>query len=387
MENKAHTNNYEIKQSDSYTVFIGVLFLCFIMMIFEVPISNFIFSLGIAVYCVFVLMLNIKVVPLKELLLLVVFFMLIFISTMINSSGREFMCNLFSLLVVLLLNSRLRIRKNALKWYYLMYVALGIFILLFAPLGDMKSTIIPNTLLSEVNPNTSAFYMVLLYMISVCLILSEKEKIWYFAVAIFSVIAVILFKARTSLLGVLTFTVFLWILKFINSKRKTSFLFFLCIAGVIFAYFYSVTLYEMIGPGKITILGKDLFTGRNLIWSSAFRQLEGHYWFGIGNSIGDSGNAASSYTYNFHNQFLAIITMYGIPVLLMFSLCYTRYINLSTDNILNYRKVLAIGIALTLMSYFETFFQSVRLMILIAIALAFVLSMQDAHEHTERRNL
>lgn len=139
------------------------------------------------------------------------------------------------------------------------------------------------------------------------------------AYIIFSVLIILLqlqTAARTTLLAEVLFIVLFLVrnkIKFFTKDKWYKSL-------IIFGFFVSllipicyVTLYNAYGNEQIVILGKDLFSGRQGIWSDAFEMIKSNPIFGIGNSQLYIGTSESA-----HNSMLATWKTLGGVLLVIY---------------------------------------------------------------------
>ena len=351
-------SNSAKRTNRSYTVLIWLLFVMLICDLVEAPIPYEIYSFGTIVCCFLFIIFNNKYLDKKNIIYFGVFCFCIFLSALIHMSGIEDMCKISSFLAILFISSDFKISSKTVKHLYCATLILGMALLLFAPLGDLNTTIIKGvSFLKEVNPNASAFYMYSVAIISIVFasIYKGKKRLLNIIIFCIATVGIILFKSRTCLMCLLISMFFLVLFKYIKGDHKTRFLALLAVLGIIFAYFYAVILFDLVGgTGKVEIFGKDLFTGRQKIWQSAFLRLDGNYLFGIGNTLAE-GTENVAYTSNIHNQFLSIMTIYGLPTAIMFILCLTKFINSLVDNKKQYYIILSVGISFIVGCYFETY--------------------------------
>lgn len=384
MQNKAIDNPNNKIISLPYTFFIGVMLVFFVLIITDSPFNG--------KYCAFVTaflglilgIIYVNKISFKLICWLLLFCIVIFISSVIHASGREYMISLMAFMIVLLLNSRLKILTSSINFYYAVFVIINLSLILFAPMGNKQPALIPNSVFDNVNPNTSGMYMMFLYVTSICFAIYSRKRIGYLIVALISLVSIELFKARTSLLGALIFTVLLVLFRFVKFERKNSLIIFLCAFGILFAYIYSVTLYDLIGPGKIYILGKDIFSGREIIWQAAFNRIKGHYWFGIGNTITE-GDEFSSFTANLHNQFVGIMVIFGLPTFIVASFAFVKFTNSLTNNKQLYHVFYAFTVGFVVMNYTEIVMFTINLIVSLAVLYALVIAKQE--NYIKRKNL
>ncbi len=351
------------RTSSQYTILVWFLFVTFVLDIFEAPIPYEIYSFGTTFICLLFIVMNINLFEQKAILYLGSFIFIILFSAVVKMSGLEDMCKIITFLSVLMMSTKFKINTRTLKYIYLLFIILGVLIFLFAPHGDLSILIQSKSkFLQKVNPNTSAFYMLMMTLVNVVFVIYSNglKRILYVILACLSTVGILIFESRNCLLCLIVALAFMLLFRFIKGNKKTRFVALICVGAILFAYLYSITLYNAVGgTGQVTIFGKDLFTGRQKIWQSAFSRLEGHYLFGIGNTLAEGSENGVS-TYNVHNQFLSILTVYGLPTVIAFILCFTKFTNALANEKTQYYIMLSISICIVLGCYFESYFQMFR---------------------------
>lgn len=188
---------------------------------------------------------------------------------------------------------------------------------LLTPFGDPNLELKQN----QLNPNGMGFFLLMIFCYIFTMFLCGNKKRYLF-ISILILVAQVFYLSRNSLL----FSVFYALAAYISKKFNYNFTYkgtivvFLLLFQIFFVYFYSHTLFNMIGKGNLLIFGKDIFTGREVIWSEAFNQLSSDWLFGIGNTFVSSWLLDGKPTTNLHNSALAILVNFGFFVLLYVSL-------------------------------------------------------------------
>ena len=216
--------------------------------------------------------------------------------------------------------------------------------------------------LINLNTNTSSV-TVLVFEFCLCAIasLSKKaKKVTCYLLAFVCVIFQFMFDGRSSLIGTVVLFCYLICRKFFNNWRIKSVrnvVVCICVFSVLFAYLYSNVLFEILGHGNFYFLGKDLFTGRQLIWAEAFKCLRGHWLFGIGNSLETYMGEGT----NLHNQILGYLTLYGVPIAIIYIILLSNAVmKVYRPTKRNY--AVAFIIAMLILCYFETALYSLVVM-------------------------
>lgn len=166
------------------------------------------------------------------------------------------------------------------------------------------------------NPNTVCFILVLYQCMLVAYArrLEKPWKLFIYVVALSTVYVQVQFGGRSSLLSTVLLFGYLILQRFFDkfSRKKLKWLVIaLCVGGILFAYLYAKVLYKVIGD-NIAFLGKDIFTGREKIWSDAFDQLSGHWFFGIGNNLMSIPINGVWGPTNLHNQMMGYLVTFGL---------------------------------------------------------------------------
>ncbi len=198
-------------------------------------------------------------------------------------------------------------------------VAVGLLLLNGVP-GDPSLTLPAG----KFNPNTCGFLLTVLYCVCFSRYLSERG-LRRLALSILLFLLQLVYLSRTALLGSLFFTCAAlvcrtWKRNSFTAPTVCGLLFCFSLLGVLAAFLYSEVLFPLIGNGKIVILGKDLFTGRQTIWNGAFKAIAEHPLFGVGNELNrdlyeQTGNVLMM---NAHNQPLGTLAATGLPSFLVF---------------------------------------------------------------------
>lgn len=314
-------------------------------------------------------------VPLKLLVGYLIAFALFFLSYLTNFSGLVYLLNTFITLNLLLLLAYYRPPAFLWKAVFAVLGAIVVMVVLFAPRFDAEDD--PSKFLN-LNTNTSGYILFLFFFICVYYAAQYKAGHWkgivFYALALFTFVAQLKFDGRSSLLGDGLALLCLLLKRFLNKaseKQIKGIVFAVSVFSLVFAYFYAVVLFDLVGHGKWIIMGKDVFTGRQTIWKDAYEQLRGNFLFGIGNRLQSTpiNDDTSGYT-NVHNQMLGYLVTFGLvgllPLLFLLPEIVCHYKNRSTE-------MVVFVLVLSVVAYFDTIFYSTdnvkyNLLAIVAIA-------------------
>lgn len=182
---------------------------------------------------------------------------------------------------------------------------------------------------SKFNPNGCGFLLAMVFCISL-LRFFQAKKIINFLFVLGSFIMQSFFMSRTAMLGCLLFFILFILLKRKKKELTYKTIFLLLIAipllGIVIAFLYTEVLFPLIGVGKITIFGKDLFTGRQEIWHYTFLSIKQYFWFGVGSRLNQDLLQAGFYDLiiNAHNQSLGTLAAFGIFFFAVFSIAFAQ---------------------------------------------------------------
>lgn len=325
-------------------------------------------------------------IPYSSLLFFVVIFAFLCITFAINKSGIEHGVGLLSLLsgIYVFHLDPLKTRERG--------TALALFVLaVILIVGNGAPGVSLEPAGKKFNPNNCGFVLAMLYCVCLTWYFSTRAK-KHLGLAVLCFILQFVYISRMALLGEIMFTFFALICcawRKNSFSHRTVFWTILCFSvfGLIFAYFYSEVIFPAVGYGKITILGKDLFTGRQNIWNFAFDSIRKHFWFGMGGHLNEAQFEAgySEAIMNAHNQAVGTLAYYGIFVFVLF---YTALARLAAQPYkknakrrLNRVPVIFL-LVVTVISYSEICFLSAYmwLVILFAYGLIFSISISEKNK-------
>ena len=244
---------------------------------------------------------------------LVLFFFLF--SLLSHGTGQEYIANSIIFFSVLTVLPHLKMGRMTAVIFLALYALYALWVVIFANRDrfDYSTPI-------YLNPNTSAFVCFIAFIIFLAFSTTFQNKLvsWIFvALAAVCVVFQIQFGGRTALIGVVLFVGYFVLRKmFDKTQKKTAALLILllCIGSIAFTYVYAKILFNWIGKGNLTILGKDLFTGRQEVWAKGFEALRGHWLFGIGNTLQSNypmheGKGAPT---SLDNQMMGYLVCFGL---------------------------------------------------------------------------
>ena len=304
------------------------------------------------------------------------------VSFLIHKSGFEYICNTFTVLGLIAVLPYTNLKRKAITFFTVFFVAYGLILILLAPkFGEGNKELI------NVITNTSSFVMFYLMCILFAFMRKSKNNVIPFIFAIIALLCQFLFVGRSSLIGTAIFLICLLFRRLFNKaspKVVRNLQIVLCVLAVAFAYFYAVILYEAAGYGSIVIFGKDIYTGRQIIWSAAFERIKGNLLFGIGNVL-TAGNYVG--IVNIHNQILGYLTCFGLIATVLIIVL----IGLLTSRIYEQKQSnfgVALISAVIIMSYFETtFYASVHVvMFIVPLVIIYTLDRQKQSKEVKIDN-
>lgn len=354
----------EGNHSSSYYLAIGMglltLLYYYLPFILDFYNSYVLFAAAIVAALAFILFRGIKL-RLDFLLPLSLFILTSLCSYFWNTSGVLQVMYAFTILLYLYVFHADPLRKREQNIVLIMFTVITFFVLLN---GD-RGAVIYGGNEGKFNPNTCGLMLSMLFFAGVSKYVSERK----ISLLIFSVVCFLvqfLFLCRTALMGEAIFLVGLLITRARKKtfRRSTVFwtIFLFSIGGVIFAWLYADVLFSAVGYGKITILGKDLFTGRQAIWQNALQRIRNNPIFGVGGQLGVGEDEIADSLENAHNQPLGILAAFGLLPFLFFYVALALLAALPYCNGHGSRqcnRVPAIFLfTITVMCYFELLFSA-----------------------------
>ncbi|MBQ2769164.1 MAG: glycosyltransferase [Clostridia bacterium] len=213
-----------------------------------------------------------------------------------------------------------------------------------------------------------------------------KLRLVVYLLAIACMGTLLLFGGRTSMIAAICFGGY-FILKGLFSKLKMRtieiFVAVVFVFGIAVAYFYAEILYDWMGAEGLKFFGKDIFTGRQRVWSDAFSQLKGNVLFGLGYDFVTEYNQQGVVKtgINLHSQPMGYLVTFGIFAFLFYTLLLAR---LTVKTGAGKRMTVGFLIAAIISSYFEPCLFSTHIIIYQPIVLV-LLYQFDANAAKKRR--
>ena len=293
-------------------------------------------------------------------------------STIMNGSGYGSLVALANLLLFLSFFSSVRL-NSAEKKMLLSFLLASLIVCLLIYSRKARNTyyysIFPSLTKERLNPNTIAIYLFFAYVFASQLIsyYRDRETRICFQLMLFVVMIALVLKtgARTTLGAFLIYSACLLSKVFAAGKKsrgvvkasakktehykKVSFFAICLVATFLFAFVYCA-LSKIIGV-EVKILGKNLFTGRQAVWTDAFDKIKDNLLWGYSNKY-VFNFAGMEYT-NAHNSLISILFMFGVvPACLTVALMVWAYSNVTSERFNRFACV-AIYCCLIIMT-FET---------------------------------
>lgn len=279
--------------------------------------SNLILSALAILRCTIILLFilnKLYTVNKKMLILYLTFIASLLVSYVTHFSGLEVICNLITLSGVLVCFKSISSEKKYRNLIFKIYsIFISIYLFCYFFINEYHGH--GNFLNISINPNTATF-IILIYITMLLhkLSMSNKKSLYITIISILLLIAPLL-GSRTGMVGIfilLILYLFRRDFKSIVHHDIAFIIIFISFTSIVFTYLYSTTLYNYLGSSGIELFGKNLFTGRQLIWGEAYKQLNDNFIFGIGNNLAPYPNKPLETSVNIHNFILGVVTQYGI---------------------------------------------------------------------------
>ena len=284
------------------------------------------------------------------------------ISYFSHNSGLTYLLNTFITINLLLLFSYVHPPKLLWKSIFVVLTLIVVLVILFAPLFNQPDSDTGKFL--NLNTNTSGYILFVFFFITIFYAsefkLGSVKECIFGVVAIGTFVAQLRYGGRSSMLGDVLVLLCIILKKYIENmspQKIKKMIFALSVFSIVFTYLYAVLLFNAVGNDNWYFMGKDIFTGRQVIWNDAFDQLNGHLFLGIGNRLRSMAiNGDTSGFTNVHNQMLGYVVTFGfvgfIPFLFLFSDVSSLYGNRSA-------MMVSFILVLSVMAYFDTIIYSV----------------------------
>lgn len=248
------------------------------------------------------------------MLLIVLDFVCMLIATVLHTSLGSLLRSVNTVLFLLTFG-QVVLKKSHLRAVYLIISCFLLFIYLTATRDGVFYISIFG---QELNPNTMGFYIFIATSFIVAVLDSYKKK-WldFISLALFIVGTVLIWgtESRASMLA-LALSALGYLMRNIRLIADDKKYAKLLICGWIFAFLvmiFYVLLYKAVGEQEFIILGKNLFTGRERVWTSGFDMIASSPVFGVGFDPLYAGKWESG-----HNSLMGIWKVMGIVPMLVF---------------------------------------------------------------------
>lgn len=229
-----------------------------------------------------------------------------------------------SVLLILCFNN-MALRKRQLSKLFILCSMVILLIIITSSRDGIEYVLITG---NRYNPNMIGMFLFASLVlgfsgISYLTITKNTKRVLYIVLFLLVIFLQLQTEARTSLIAEIAYVVLVIMrhkLKFFNKERRFKMLviigFMLCLLiPVIY-----VALYNYVDGQSIVILGKNLFTGRQNVWSDAFSMIGRNPIFGVGNEELFMGVYASA-----HNSLLAIWKTSGGILLIIYIISCVSY--------------------------------------------------------------
>ncbi len=251
------------------------------------------------------------------------------------------------------------ISKNKIRF---MFAVNGFILLLFLFLVKIEehgTSYTFKTILSrDINPNTVGIISLLTFFFLFYVgINMEKKllKICYLLIVFAVCLHFFIISECRSIFIALTLFCFLYTFKRTIWKevsvRKTIFI--SQIISVLFVIFY-IFLYRIGATFKIDIFGKSFFSGRQIVWSSAFKAFFKNPFFGSGNSV-YLESVQNTVTASAHNTVMSILYEFGlIPTVCFYLFFGKKYDKKTIYQTCRFNQ--SVIISTLIITFFESFY-------------------------------
>jgi O-antigen ligase len=267
------------------------------------------FSAMLAIYLVNNLMEHYKKFSTEFLVFFILFAISGMTSFLVNFSGLEKILGLFVFILSFATFQASPLKKYEINEIYYLFI-ITVFIML--PNGSTGG----NVVVGKFNPNACGLLLTMLFCVSVVRF-AHKKNLFTFIMIVVSFALQFVYDSRTALFGCLLFLLLFLIFRSwknsCSSKNAFWIIAILSFLGLFAAYLYAEVLFQLIGKGKIIILGKDLFTGRQEIWHYAFQSINENFLFGVGSYLNNEmvQSTGRKVLSNAHNQPLGMFATFG----------------------------------------------------------------------------
>lgn len=277
-----------------------------------------------------------------------------FVSYLINLSQLDYIFKTFIFLGLLTVLPSIKIDKRIIFGAFILYMFYAVMIAILANKTNEENSLIIN----ELNTNTSTFvcFCAEVVLLAFSFKLNKKYRILCYIAVAFFIVAECIFFGRTSIIATFIVIVCYIFQKFFNKMSNKTIKWItlgLCFGGIIVTLLY-LLLFKLLGDG-VYIFGKDIFSGREVIWRDALKQVnEYHGWFfGIGDRFLSESHYGSYTSEGLHNQMMSYFIVYGGFVFIAFSLLFSKVVENNSCHKNKFFNAFLFAFIITL--YFETF--------------------------------
>ena len=223
----------------------------------------------------------------------------------------------------------------------------------------------------------TALSMYLIAFLNFLEISKNAKKLLGILILLLGFYIVIQAQSRGALVALAAFAIFNFLIpkKFWKSKKRTSVIFFIIMAGGLLFPWILISFYERGTTVTIPFFGVAMFTGREVIWTALLHSLQSNpinFLFGLGSRYILPG-------YSFaHNDYLGLLKHFGLIGFILFyyfifkqiKKIYSRNIKISNTQV----TLLMTFLSFMVLGYFETIFLSGIFGLILYMGLAFSIS-------------
>lgn len=321
--------------------------------------ENIIFFLSL-LNCIKIFLYGNKVAEIAIIIITVVFLLYLYLTSRIVGDTRVVLllsCTVVSLFItafvnggwgavlnyiILMLSSILFVSYGiSRKKTKIIFMLNGVLLLLFLLCLNIRknySSFVFHTIMGvEINPNMVGMIALISFFSLLNYIRDIKYKFLKF-IGILVVggvcgLYIYISECRSVLLCLLVF-LFLWFFKKRTFKQST-FRKMICasqIASLVFVAFYLYLYRQSFSSVEIDFFGKSFFSGRQIVWQSAFDVFLQHPVIGSGASV-ELESVKNTLTVSAHNTIMSILYIFGIVP----TICYLLFLGKKYDNVTVYK--------------------------------------------------
>lgn len=330
----------------NYQEIIYILYVIYFTIMYAIPkISHFLGEYSMIVNFVVTLsflLFNINEISAKQAGLVILAILNLLIGTLINNTGFGSIITIINIYLLFLYSDKSKIRKTCIN-ISCCIIVIGEIIFFFVNK-------------SIYNPNTVG-YLYFVMNVFLYILLSEIKqgkvlKIFKILLTIINLILIYNTESRASLLGFLTFLIFVCIPIFIKNRKIYKLLTFIIILGtVIFPYIY-VGMWKSGVKINMEYSNKNFYSGRQVKWNFMIEDFKEKKLYGLGSNYRFPGVS----NLNVHNSLFAVYMLYGIINFSIFLPMFINFIWKAQKNASNKTNRIAIAgiIGMIIVSYYET---------------------------------